>query len=484
MQLPNNHDKCVDTPGFSASCSTAHTILRDLLRHQAGTCQEHSYTIPGWNHYLTMTRLVARALRMSKSTLIQTGVATHRLEGKYRLSYLIPVLLLDAPVTIALPVACHSNLVNLELPQLQQRLGTSRLVYTGNEPPDADFKGLWITDARSWLSQQFDDAKLGSIDTTIPTIIDGADDLEDVTRELLTITIAPEDWNSLRLSQSPTSWAIIGDAKIQLLETLWQRPENPYNCYLLESVDRQIIQSLIQQLPASLPPNWKKFQKELLEPENRIVWASVDRTHGTFTLNIAPNTISSILSPIWTDRSIVSIVSAVAIDADAAGYRQDLGIIEITSVKFSLDRQTDLFQLYIPRWMPMPNTPKFQPILVDEIQQLLQLIKRQPKFTVILVSDTPLQAQLAAILAAEWGSGVRVEQTNLNEANILISGWKFWTEHQDILPTPQLMIIATLPIPSTRSATITPLATFPLSLRKLLHPRHRIHFRIQRVKTR
>jgi ATP-dependent DNA helicase DinG len=423
---------------------TAHTILRDLLRYQTEIDGDGAYPIADWNHSLTMTRLVARALRMSKSALIQTGIATHRLAGKYRLSYLIPALVWDAAVTIVIPVACQARLVEIELPQLQHRLGTTRSIYTGSEPPQLGFDGLWIVDPRAWLQHQLDRA----LPDQIPTIIDGADDLESLAQELLTVTLDPTDWDRLRLSQSPSTWENIGHARIQLLETIWQRPDNPYNCYLLDPIERSIVESLIARFTPNLPPIWHEFQAQLTGQVDCIIWATIDRTHGNFTLKIAPSNLISQLAPIWHRQPTVLITSAVDINADAIGYRQELGLDELTSVKFSLDRQTDLFQLYIPRWMPMPNTPRFQPILVAEIQQLLHLIQRQPKFVIILVSDTPLQSQLAAILAAEWGSRVQVEQTNLNQANILISGWDFWQQHQDDLPTPELMMIATLPIPS------------------------------------
>jgi ATP-dependent DNA helicase DinG len=424
---------------------TAHTLLRELIRHQAILERDDAYPIADWNHYLTMTRLVARALRMSKSALIQTGIATHRLAGKYRLSYLIPALVWDAAVTIVIPVACQARLVDTELPQLQHRLGTTRSIYTGSEPPQIGFDGLWIVDPREWLQHQIN---LALPNQKIPTIIDGADDLESLAQELLTVTLDPTDWDRLRLSQSPSTWENIGHARIQLLETIWQRPDNPYNCYLLDPIERSIVESLIARFAPNLPPNWREFQAQLTGAEDGIVWATIDRTHGNFTLKIAPSNPSGQLAPIWHRQPTVLITSAVDINADAIGYRQELGLDELTSVKFSLDRQTDLFQLYIPRWMPMPNTPRFQPILVAEIQQLLHLIQRQPKFVIILVSDTPLQSQLAAILAAEWGTRVQVEQTDLNQTNILISGWDFWQQHQDDLPTPELMMIATLPIPS------------------------------------
>ena len=79
---------------------------------------------------------------------------------------------------------------------------------------------------------------------------------------------------------------------------------------------------------------------------------------------------------------------------------------------------------------------------------------------VILIQDTPLKAQLAAILAAEWGTRVQVDRADLTEANILVCGWEFWQQHQDDLPTPELMIIATLPIPSLEDPLVAAKVSF------------------------
>jgi len=382
---------------------------------------------------------------MSKSALIQTGVATHRLEGKYRLSYLIPTLLWDRAVTIAIPTACQSHLLTTELPRLQQWLGTHKPVCCDKAPPLPEFKGLWVTDPQSWLHLHLHHPTAMEHH---PTIIDRADELENWAQELLTVALNSEDWNSLQMSLPPSKWKTIIDVKIRLMETLWQRPSNPYNCYVLDPIDRSLIDSLSDLITPDLHPNWQRFYQQLSAPTDRLVWATIDRTRGTFTLAIAPTDLVAEIAPIWERQATVLITSGVDVTAEAIGYRQELGLGEVTSVKFSLDRQTDLFQLYIPRWMPMPNTRKFQSVLIDEIQQLLHLIDGSPKFTVILIQDTPLKAQVAAMLAAEWGTRVQVDRADLNEANILVCGWEFWQEHQDNLPAPQLMIVPTLPIPS------------------------------------
>ncbi len=421
-----------------------HTILRDLLRHQPA--------IVHWHHHLTMARLVARALRLAKSSLIQTGIATHRLECKYRISYLVPALLWHEPVTIAIGTAFQDQLITNILPQLQQWLGTSKSIYCGDTAPAPEFNGVWIVDPQSWLNIQLHDPQLVSGN---PIIIDGADELENWAQKLLTVRLNACDWDSWRSTQPPTIWEQIIEIKIQMMAALWQRPINPYDCYLLDAGDRRLIKSLGQLLVPVLPPNWQKFDRELSKPD-RLVWAQIDRHRGTFTLAITPTDLVTELAPIWNRQPSILITSAVDLTAKAIGYRQELGLGEITSVKFPLvgiaagheHRPNDSFKLYIPRWMPLPNTSKFQSVLVDEIKHLLYLTNSNPKFVVILIQDTPLQAQLAAILAAEWGSRVQVEQTDLDESNILVSGWEFWQQHQDYLPTPALMMIATLPIPS------------------------------------
>jgi ATP-dependent DNA helicase DinG len=403
-----------------------------------------------WHHHLTMARLVARSLRLSKSSIIQTGIPTHRREGKYRISYLIPALLWHESVTIAMPIAVQERLIATELPQLQQWLGTSKSIYCGDIAPAPEFKGLWIIDPQSWLNLQLHQPELL---VSSPIILDGADDLEHWARELLTVELAEEDWEDLRSTQSSTIWEQIIEIKIQLMAALWQRPPNPYNCYLLDDADRLLIGSLKKLFTANLPPNWQSFYRGFSDLD-LLISARIDRVRGVFTLAVTPTDLVAKLAPIWELQPSILITSSVDLTSKAIGYRQELGLGEITSVKFPLDKQKDSFKLFIPGWMPMPNTSKFQPVLVDEIRHLLYLTNSSPKFIVILIQDTPLKAQLAAILASEWGTRVQVEQTNLNESNILISGWEFWQREQDDLPTPALTIVATLPIPSLEDPVV------------------------------
>ncbi|MGB7520035.1 MAG: hypothetical protein WA896_10430 [Spirulinaceae cyanobacterium] len=64
-----------------------HSSLRNFLRQRGES---------NWPHYLTMARLVARALRLGRPALIQTGTTTEQ----YALSYLTNALLWHGPVIL------------------------------------------------------------------------------------------------------------------------------------------------------------------------------------------------------------------------------------------------------------------------------------------------------------------------------------------------------------------------------------------------
>ena len=61
-----------------------HQSLLNFLRSQ---------NQPHWPHNLTMARLVARALRLGRSALIQTASPPGSRNQQYQLSYLLPVLI-------------------------------------------------------------------------------------------------------------------------------------------------------------------------------------------------------------------------------------------------------------------------------------------------------------------------------------------------------------------------------------------------------
>jgi ATP-dependent DNA helicase DinG len=441
-----------------------HQQLRAFLREQGK---------PYWSHHLTMARLVARALRLGRSALMQTD-ALSRYQGRYRLSYLVPVLMWQGPVILVATEAVQQRLLMVEIPQLRQWIQTPKPIRTGDRFPDIGFQGLLLTTPESWLSDRLH--QQGRFPVGIPTILDGVDDLEAWTQDQLTSRIQPGDWDELMLA-CPDYAETVRDARVQLTKTIFQRPPNPYDCYLLEPYEQNILNTFfadLQNSPSSssaiqehsslhplssvlhscdLPPSWTNFWQSL-QADNRLVWANIARRQGQFSLNCGPVEIASALSSIWSQQPAVLIGGALDLDMDASVYRQRVGLTDLTCLKFSSDRQDELIQLYIPDRLPMPNTPEFQQALIQEMHTLLRVSSSAQGLTVLLVGDVPLKAQVGSVLASEFGSRVQVERTCLDENGVLVTGWEFWQQHQSVLPAPQLLAIATLPIPSLENPLV------------------------------
>jgi ATP-dependent DNA helicase DinG len=408
-----------------------HQQLRAFLRQQGE---------PSWGHHLTMARLVARALRVGRSALMQTG--TH--QGHYRLSYLVPLLMWDGPVILVADRALHQRLNLIEIPRLRQWINVTKAIVTADQWPSPEFNGLLITTPEVWLDDRLH--HLGQFPAEIPTVIDGVDDLETWTRDRLTRQIQPQDWESL-MAAFPESLEAIRDHRVSLTREVYRHPENPYNCYLLETEAHTQLVELAQKLQRSapLPTNWANFI-ECLDRQEGLTWLTVARTQGLFTLHTAPIDLAPALAQAWSQQPTVLIAEAIDLDTEALIYRQRIGLGDVTCLKFAPDRHESLIQLYQPDGIPLPNTPQFQAKMLLELRSLLSV--NPTGFSVVLTNDTPLKGQLGAILAAEYGSRVQVEQTCLDDNGILVCDWEFWQQQQRVLPTPQLLVVTTLPIPS------------------------------------
>ncbi len=430
-----------------------------------------------------MARLVARALRLGRSALIQVGAGCGY-QGRYRLSYLAPALMWQEPVILVATQEVQQRLLRVEIPPLQQWLQTKKGILTGDRWPDPDFRGLLLTSPTAWLSAQL--RGKGDFPPDIPTLIDGVDDLENWTRTQLSVSIHPGDWDELMLA-CPDQAEAIREARVQLTKAVFQHPANPYECYLISQPEQEILLNLYERLgviyagemkkwgdeevgritpshhhpitPSGeathpyLPNAWRNFWQQW-QMNDQLLWATVARPQGLFSLYCAPTQVNSALAPIWSRQPIVLIGSALDQETEAPIYRQRMGLPNLTCLKFSGDRHSELIQLYLPDQFPLPNTPQFQAAFMQKVHSLISIKATAPGLTVVLIGDMPLKSQVGATLAAQFGSRVQVEKTCLDENGILVSGWEFWRQHQDVLPPPQLLIIATLPLPSLENPLV------------------------------
>jgi len=428
-----------------------HQHLRAFLRE----CHE-----PTWPHHLTMARLVARALRLGRSALLQVG-GLSAYQGQYRFSYLIALLMWPGPAILVVPDEIRQTILLQDLPRLQDSLSLHKPIQIGNRWPHPDFAGLLMTTPEAWFND-----RLGQGDAFpegLPTVIDDADNLDQWVRDSLTAEISAPAWEALTLA-FPGCQEIIRDTRVALTHSAFQHPVNPYHCHLLTQAERERLQQLqdslgqatLQAGPSTLPMPlpWQRFWQGLGSPDF-LLWYTIDREQGQIKLHCSPIDVAPVLTPIWQRQPVVLIGAALDPDAKADIFRQSYGLSDLTCLKFAPHRQHNAIRLYLPDHLPLPNTPQFQAELLLETRRLLTFVKPSVKGpTVILVDDLPLKQQLAANLAAEFGSRVQVDQPLQHPDAILVSGWKFWHHHRPSWPSPGLLIIATLPLPSLENPLV------------------------------
>ncbi|HEY9737578.1 MAG TPA: hypothetical protein V6D06_14890 [Trichocoleus sp.] len=272
-----------------------HQQLRAFLREQGE---------PAWPHHLTLARLVARALRLDRSALLQIG-SPAAYQGRYRLSYLMSLLLWPGPVVLVATETVQRQLMLVDLPRLREWMPTYKPVQAGDQWPDSHFNGLLLTTPTAWLADRL--GNQSRFPKGIPTLLDGVDDLEDWVRQQLTITISSVDWEALTLAY-PDQQNIIRDIRVQLTHAAFQHPENPYQCHLLDSPEQELLrvlrQELIEHHPqpvqswAAMPLNWQRFWQQFAIAD-RLLWLSLNRAQGQFCLHCSPIDLAPILRPVW-----------------------------------------------------------------------------------------------------------------------------------------------------------------------------------------
>lgn len=407
-----------------------HTSLRDFIRQQGNR---------GWPHHLTMARLVARALRLGSSALMQTESSVHR----YCLSYLMPVLMTQKSVIIVTPQEVQQQLIEREIPLLQDWLEIDKPVRIGSQWNEED--SLLLTTPETWLSDRL--YRKQNFPDGIPTIIDRADDFEEWTRQQLTTAIEITHWHEL-LQCNPDYTESIRHVRVRLTKSIFDHPPNRYECYGLETWEIELIVKLCDKIATEGKITVKFKQLWQFITQKNLVWVKRDRNEGIFTIYSAPQEVANYLKSIWLQQPIVLIGSFLDREPKAPTYREKLGLPEIVSVKFSPNRQNDFIRLFIPDRFPLANTPEYSRALMAKIFTLVGFTSNNGKSTVILVEDVPLRGQVASALAAKYGTKVRVDNTLLAQDGILVCGWQFWKQNQDSITTPQLLIMTTLPLPS------------------------------------
>ncbi|AFY62756.1 hypothetical protein Syn6312_3745 [Synechococcus sp. PCC 6312] len=430
-----------------------HQQLRAYLRAVGGS---------DWPHHLTLARLVARTLHLHRDALMQiSGQATYHYH--HTLSYLVPLLLLPGPAVLVTCPATQQYILHGQLPQLLEFLPIDKPVVTAPTWPDKNFQGLLLITQADWLRGML--AATPMIPSALPTVIDGLEMLETTAQAVLTVKLTPADWEELTRC-FPQARQAIRDVLIKLIHEVFQYPRNPYGCYRLSrlAIERllQLLTGLLATYSVNLPQAWQQWFMMLKTPQYHCLLANPDADYGQITLQGFPLKIQDQLQALWPRQPLVFLGQQIELDPQAPLWRQRLGLtgLEAINLAFHPARAQETLSLYLPQRFPLPNTPEFAPYLQAQLGGLLWQFQARssrpenPWFAVVIVDDLPLREQIAANLAASFGSQVRVEAPLRSERGILICRWQYWVAQSRSFPIPQALLVVTLPIPSRENPPV------------------------------
>lgn len=432
-----------------------HQQLRNYLRAVGGSF---------WPHHLTLARLVARTLQLGRNALMQmAGQAANHHE--HCLSYLIPALLLPGPVIIVTTTETQQYILHQQLPQLRRFFSLAKPVVVGTVWPGAKFAGVLLMSQAQWLEAS--DSQV--LPAGIPTVIDDLEQLVVTAERFLTSTLKPEDWEDL-IRYFPHQAEAIQDLQVKLIHQVFQHPLNPYGCLALTPEELDILHLAIQISHSShsnqdsqdrqsnqdyscLPPAWQLWRSMLASPRDHCFVAQPDRGTGRVVLQGFPLGLGARLKSFWNRQPLVLLGQQIELDPQAPLWKNRLGLdsLDFTHLAFTPAQPQETLPLYLPSRFPLPNTPEFAHHLQAHIGQLLWQLQHRfqgTALTVVIVDDVPLREQIAARLAAGFGSQVRVESLLATQGGILVCSGQFWLDHNRVLPLPLALLVATLPIPS------------------------------------
>lgn len=413
-----------------------HQQLRRLQRQQtSGHLAERS----PWPHQLTMARLVARGLRLQRHALIQVPPGGH-----HRLSYLLPALMWPGPTLICATADIRAELLHDLLPFLQSALHLPKPARECDRPlPDYD--GVMLLDPLTWLRDRLHaplNALASSALPSIPLIVDGAEHLDTWTQQALTVSVTGQHWHQLRLAL-PQHAERIQQVEIRLFQALARRPLHRFPLHPDERALLAELDPILAEATAQLPAPWQHWWQR--SRSDAIGWVERNAETGQFTLHAAPADATEILTPLWSSQPLVIVGEALGATRQAPHFRQRLGLPAATTLQFLPDRRDEAIRVCAPVSFPVPHSPLFRDRAIAHLKHVLCGVAGP---TVVLVSDQPLQSQIGAALAAEFGSRVRVNAAYGTPSGIGVCSWDYWLAHLHHLPAPTLAIAVTLPFPS------------------------------------
>ena len=396
----------------------AHQQLKHLLRGEAGQ----------WEHQLTLSRLVGRSLRRQDRTRIQLSAGS---SDRWWLALLVPLSLRSHHTVLVLDSTQHQRLLHVERPRLLAS-GLKLACWTGCDPPPGD--QIWLLTPQQLL----DVHRCGQLRPDDHLVVPEAEWLPARLRRAMTVKIDACHWEQLRAA-FPSAGEALLDLRERLSRQLVALGAGTNRDLTMPESALTMVRDLLQLL-GSTPAPWCQLMS--MEQSSWASWARVNSNTLQWSWHLQP------LEPLITLDSLFSAHPWTLIHGDGGCHRHgEEPSSDSNELRIDLRdaARGEPLPIYLPRRQPLPNTEIFADHLLEQSRRL---ILGRSGLTVVLLDAPGLRQRLCSELAAEFGSRVTLESTAPESNGVICCGWSWWLSHQHLLPEPEQLIAAMLPISS------------------------------------
>ncbi|MEY4298226.1 MAG: hypothetical protein RLZZ423_1405, partial [Cyanobacteriota bacterium] len=393
----------------------AHQQLKALLRLEGET---------RWPHHLTLSRLVARSLRRADQTVVRLAPGS---DPSWLLALLVPLALHDGPVALLASPALRQRLLRVELPRLEA-VGLSLPCWEGPGAPET--ARLWLLQPEQ-LVQAWRCGQLGERQLLVPE----GEQFEAALRRALGVVLDTAHWEQLRRSLPGASASLL-ELHERLSRRLLARPCGPLQQLPIAPEEEAPLRQLLGLL-GPLPEPWPQWLASA--GDGWTSWASINPALLQWQWHRQPLEPLAQLQGLLGGRGLVLVGPGAELPAPGFGFQPQ---VELTLADPPL---LDPLPLYAPPGQALPNAPHYPSHLLEQCRRL---VLGQAGLSVVLLDDDGLRLGLTSALAAEFGSRVGHQLTAPESNGVICCSWGWWLEHQQKLPLPCQLVVATLPIAS------------------------------------
>tara|TARA_Y100001970_G_C14258815_1_gene877820 strand:+ start:2657 stop:4111 length:1455 start_codon:yes stop_codon:yes gene_type:complete len=403
------------------------TLESDVHYHIKNSFQSY---IDSWPNLLTLSRLLAKALRKKEISLFSSYEFR---DLSFSPALIIPIILNNFKALLITNKSQKSYLENFFKEILESKYFSECL---DNIDMQQRIRNIKIISTHELVSGLNINSNIFDL-----IIFTSAEDIIEELRIASTYKIISDDWDSL-IKINPSKEKLIERTYDIINQNIFYESLDKKNQILFNKESFSLIRNLAY---LNTDNNHCKIWSEIknLYLDDWLLWTNKLYMNNFTELFISPIDPFKQFRRLFIDRNIIFMINDPNNDYLINELRSNNLSINL-NIKL-IDNKNKSFNLFFPRKTLLPNTAKF----VDNIcYQCDRLVMFRNGWTLILCDDVSILNKIFSYLKLKFDTKVIYESLPHSQTSIVCSSYRWWLNVSSNSYFPEQIIIALLPIPS------------------------------------